>query len=67
MAVDFRGRAVGGPASMSNGDLLEESLLLVNVRIGDKFLQTSDLSDVLEEDYGAGSAAVDPMPVETRE
>ena len=59
MTVDFRGRAMGGPAGMSDGDLLEESLLLVNLRIGDEFPQSSDLSNVLEEDYGARSVAVD--------
>jgi hypothetical protein len=58
MAVDFRGRAVGGPTSMSNGHLLEETLLLVKLRIDDEFLQTGDLSDVLEEGYGTGSIAV---------
>jgi hypothetical protein len=31
---------------------------LVNLRIGEEFLQTGDLSDVLKEDYGTGSIAV---------
>jgi hypothetical protein len=59
MAVDFRGWAVGGPACMGDGYLLEERLRLVDFGVGDELFQSSDLSDMLEEDYRARGIAVD--------
>jgi len=42
---------VGGPAGVSDGDLGEESLLLVDGRIGNLLAETGHLADLLEEDH----------------
>jgi len=41
---------MGSPTGMSDGDLLKERLLLIDVRICDEFLETCDFSDMLKED-----------------
>jgi hypothetical protein len=44
---------------MGDGYLLEERLRLVDFGVGDELFQSSDLSDMLEEDYRARGIAVD--------
>jgi hypothetical protein len=59
VAVDLRGRAVGGPAGVSDGDLGEESLLLVDGRVCNLLAETGHFADLLEEDHITGAVAID--------
>lgn len=58
VAVDFRGRAVGGPAGVSDGDLGEEGLCLVDGRVCNLLAKTGHFADLLEEEDGAGLVAI---------
>ncbi len=59
VAVNFRGRAVGGPAGVSDRDLGEESLLLVDGRVFNLFAETGHFADLLKEDHITGLVAID--------
>ena len=59
VAVNFRGRAMGGPAGVSDGDLGEESLLLVNGRVFNLLAETGHFADLLEEDHITRLVAID--------
>ena len=59
VAVDVRGRAVGGPASVSDGNLGRERLRSVHGRLGDGLAETSHLTDVLVEEDLALLVAID--------
>lgn len=59
VTVDLRGRAVGGPAGVSDGDLGDESLLLVDGRVCNLLAETGYFADLLEEDHITGVVAID--------
>jgi len=59
VAVDFRRRTVGGPAGVSDGDLGEEGLCLVDGRICDLLAETGHFANLFEEDHIAGLVAID--------
>ena len=51
VAVNFRRRAVGGPAGVGDGDLRDEDLLLVIAQVSDHLGEAGDFADLLVEDY----------------
>ena len=59
MAIDLAGWTMGGPASVSNRDLLKERLLLIDVGVGDELLEASDFTNVLEEENRPWLVSVD--------
>ena len=59
VAVNFRGRAMGGPAGVSDRDLGEESLLLVNGRVFNLLAETGHFADLFEEDHITRLVAID--------
>ena len=59
VAVDDRGRAVGGPSRVCNRDLRIENLGSVYARGGDTLAKAGNLADFFEKKHLAGSIAVD--------
>ena len=59
MAVDDRGRTVGGPSRVCDRDLRVENLGSVYVRGGDTLAKAGNLADFLEKKHLARSIAVD--------
>lgn len=59
VTVDDRGRTVGSPASVCDGDLGDESLAGINVGFSDALAEAGDLADLLEEDSLARLVTVD--------
>jgi hypothetical protein len=59
VAIDFGGRAVGGPTGVSDGNLGDEGLLLVDGRICNLLAEAGDFADLLEENDIAGLVAID--------
>ena len=59
MAIYFTGRTMSSPTGVSDGDLLKERLLLIDVGVGDEFLETSYFSYVFEEDDLTWCVSVD--------
>ena len=59
VAVNFRGRAVGGPAGVSDRDLGDKSLRLVDGRVCNLLAETGHFADLLEEDHITGLVAID--------
>ena len=59
VAVNFRGRAVGSPACVSDRDLGNEGLLLVDGGVCNLLAETGYFADLFEEDHITGLVAID--------
>jgi len=59
VAVNDRGRAVGGPARVCDGDLRVEHFRSVHFRGGDPLPKACDLANFLEVEHLAGGIAID--------
>ena len=59
VAVNFRGRAVGSPAGVSDRDLGNEGLRLVDSGVCDLLAETGHFADLLEEDHITGLVTID--------
>lgn len=59
VAVNFRGRAMGSPAGVSDRDLGNEGLLLVDGGVCNLLAETGHFADLFEEDHITRLVAID--------
>lgn len=59
VAVDTRGRTVGGPAGVGNAAVCVKDLCEIGLLLLDEFLQLGDLADLLEREHFISLVSVD--------